>query len=249
MITIQSSKFPFQGSRSGSFAVPSVALAKDGHSPVRRNFSEGGPFSLLRPSFVISFLLICSVPRAIADDATETRLRETLRSTVLQLRDAQNQMATLQNSQAESDQKNKELTDQVALLKKHSIEDKSIADNTIAGLETKAAAQDAEIAKLLDALEKWKADDRQFHDTAGVAEAERAKLAEDNFVLQRRVAYLETKNVQLFTLGNEILSRYENFSLGNAISAKEPFVGVTRVKLENLVQDYSDKLLDQRAAP
>jgi hypothetical protein len=68
-------------------------------------------------------------------------------------------------------------------------------------------------------------------------------------VLQRRVAYLETKNVQLFTLGNEILSRYENFSLGNAISAKEPFVGVTRVKLENLVQDYSDKLLDERATP
>jgi hypothetical protein len=96
---------------------------------------------------------------------------------------------------------------------------------------------------------KWQAAYRQSHDDAGVAEAERAKLADDKLVLERRVAYLETKNVALFKLGNEILGRYQDFSLGNALTSKEPFVGVTRVKLENLIQDYQDKLLDQRAAP
>jgi chromosome segregation ATPase len=204
-------------------------------------------------SFISGLLLLLSfgAPRAAADASSdaETRLRDTLRSTMLQLRDAQNQIATLQGTQADSDAKNKELTDQLALLKKHSIDDKAAADTTIGALTAKAADQGAEIAKIKDLLGKWQAAYRQVRDDAGVAEAERAKLADDKLVLQRRVDYLEAKNVALFSLGNEILGRYEDFSLGNALSEKEPFIGVTRVKLENLVQDYQDKLLDQRATP
>ncbi|HEV2946322.1 MAG TPA: hypothetical protein VGX70_03030 [Gemmataceae bacterium] len=199
----------------------------------------------------ISILLTCAAPRAAADSSSdaETRLRDTLRSTMLQLRDAQNQIATLQGAQADSDAKNKELTDQLALIKKHAADDKAVADTAIAALTTKATDQAADIAKLKDLLGKWQAAYRQSHDDAGVAEAERAKLADDKLVLERRVAYLETKNVALFSLGNEILGRYQDFSLGNAISTKEPFVGVTRVKLENLIQDYQDKILDEKAAP
>jgi chromosome segregation ATPase len=196
-------------------------------------------------------LLLCAAPRAAADssDDAATRLRETLRSTVLQLRDAQNQIAVLQGAQADSDQKNKALADQVALLIKHAADDKAAADSTMAGLTAKVAGQSAEIGQYKDALEKWQADDQQFRDAAHVAEAARAKLADEAIVFQRRVDYLETSNLELFKLGNEILGRYADFSLGNALSAKEPFVGITRVKLENLVQDYQDKLLDAKAAP
>jgi chromosome segregation ATPase len=188
--------------------------------------------------------------RAAADSAddAETRLRDTLRSTVLQLRDAQNQIAILQGAQADSDQKNKDLADQLALLKKHAMDDKAVADSTAAVLTAKVADQSAEIARLNDALEKWKADDQKFRDAASTTEAARAKLSDEAIVLQRRVDYLEPRNMALFKLGNDILDRYANFSLGNALAEKEPFVGVTRVKLENLVQDYKDKLLDARAA-
>jgi hypothetical protein len=206
-------------------------------------------FSLQLSVLTGLFLLTCGAPRAAADDDAATRLRETLRSTALQLRDAQNQIANLQGAQADSDAKNKALTDQLALIKKHSTDDKAVADAAIAAFTIKATDQAAEIAKLKDLLGKWQAAYRQVHDDAGVAEAERTKLADEKLVLERRVAYLEAKNVALFNLGNEILGRYEDFSLGNALSAKEPFIGVTRVKLENLVQDYQDKLLDQKAAP
>jgi len=37
--------------------------------------------------------------------------------------------------------------------------------------------------------------------------------------------------------------------LGEAIGAKEPFVGTTRVKLETYVQDFQDKLTDQKIKP
>jgi hypothetical protein len=216
-----------------------------------RRIIRHSPFVIRYSSLVMGLLLLLTfaAPRAVADDAAETRLRETLRSTMLQLRDAQNQIANLQGAQADSDAKNKALTDQLALLKKHATDDKAVADNAIAALTAKAADQAADIAKLKELLGKWQSAYRQSHDDAGVAEAERAKLADDKLVLERRVAYLETKNVALFNVGNEILGRYQDFSLGNALSAKEPFVGVTRVKLENLIQDYQDKLLDQRATP
>ncbi|HTB81768.1 MAG TPA: phage major capsid protein [Opitutaceae bacterium] len=201
--------------------------------------------------FILGLLpaLTGAVLRAADSSDAETHLRETLRNTVLQLRDAQNQLAALQTAQAESDQQNKALTEQIALLKKHATDDKAAADKTIAGLGVKVADQSAEIAQFKESLEKWKVAYGQAADVARAEQTQRAKLADDNLVFERRVTYLETKNVALFNLGNEILTRYEEFSLGNALAAKEPFVGVTRVKLENLVQDYQDKLLDQKATP
>ncbi len=182
-------------------------------------------------------------------DAAAAHMREALRNTMLQLRDAQNQLAALQATQAESDQKNKALAEQVDLLKKHASDDKAAADKTIAGLEAKVAAQTTEIDRLNASVDKWKSACDQAVAVARAEQAQRTKSGEENIVLQRRVDYLEARNVALFTLGNEILGRYEDFSLGQALAAREPFVGLTRTRLENLVQDYQDKLLDQRAQP
>ncbi|MEY3896640.1 MAG: hypothetical protein RLZZ214_2160, partial [Verrucomicrobiota bacterium] len=49
-----------------------------------------------------------------------------------------------------------------------------------------------------------------------------------------------------FNTSNEILVRYENYALGKALGAREPFIGTTRVKIENLVQGYKDRILDNR---
>jgi len=67
-----------------------------------------------------------------------------------------------------------------------------------------------------------------------------------NIMLHRLVDDREAKNLDLYTTANEILTRYEKFSLGDALSAKEPFVGATRVKLLELVQDYKDKLMTEK---
>lgn len=49
-------------------------------------------------------------------------------------------------------------------------------------------------------------------------------------------------NRALFDLGSELLARYQNKGVGEALAAQEPFVQTRRVALENLVQDYQDKL-------
>ena len=170
-----------------------------------------------------------------ADNNSEAKLREALRNTMLQLRTAQNDRAALQASQTESEAKIKTLTVQVDKLTKEA-----------AAAEKTASDQGAQLAKFKESVQNWGAAYKQLADLATAKETARAKLANDVISLQRHVADQQTKNAAMFRTANEILTRYERFGLGDALAAKEPFVGITRVKLENLVQDYQDKLLDEK---
>lgn len=207
----------------------------------------------------LALLALLPIGRVTAGEPTnnpETKLREALRNSMLQLRDAQNQVATLQAAQTESDQekatlneKIKELNAQLAALTKQSAEQKETSEKSIAALNAKVTDQDSQLTRFKEALEKWKGSYNQLLALARTKEAERSRLAAETILLQRKVEDRETKNAELFKLSNEILARYEKFSLGDALAAKEPFVGSSRVKLENLVQDYQDKLVAQKTIP
>lgn len=194
-------------------------------------------------------LLTGGVLRAAEAADNESKLREALRNSTLQLRTAEAERASLQTAQAALTEEKKTLADKFETLRKQTIADRTADEKTIATLKAQAAAQDAEIVRLKEALEKSDTTGKQAIALAVAKETERAKLAADLVVLQRKVEDREAKNLALFKTGNEILTRYEKFSLGEALAAREPFVGTTRAKLENLVQDYQDKLLDQRAKP
>jgi chromosome segregation ATPase len=254
---------------------------------------------LRHPLLLLIFLFLVPIVlgmRGIADDqpsSTETRLREALRNTMLQLNDAQGQVVTLQAAQAQSDQEKaalqakvdalggqvKTLTDkaiadqaasdkiiadlkqgnqdlvtemvdtltiQINLLNKSGTDDKSTLEKSIADMKSKTP----EMTKALDQygsdIQLWKTGYDQYVQFANQTEAARAKLAVETILLRRLVDDRETKNLDLYATANEILTRYEKFSLGDALSAKEPFVGLTRVKLQELVQDYKDKLLMEK---
>ena len=97
-----------------------------------------------------------------------------------------------------------------------------------------------------EALEKWKVGYQKAAEVARTKEEERSKLAAEIIVHQRTIADRERKNIALFATASEILDRYESYSLGKALGAREPFIGTTRVKVENLVQGYKDRILDNR---
>lgn len=200
-----------------------------------------------------AFGLLCVLPaaRTYASDANspEVRMREQLRATMLQLRDAQTQVATLQASQAESDQKIKTLSDQVDSLSKRLASDKDSSEKSIADLKAKLENREAKVAELGDALEKWKISQKQAAELAATKESQRAQLASQVISLQQHVTDQQAKNMAMFKLGNEILTRYEKLGLGEALLAREPFTGISRVKLKSLVQDYQDKLVDHRIKP
>lgn len=197
--------------------------------------------------FLLSSSLSTALRAADAPNAEEDRLRAALREMTQQLRSAQTELSNLQATQASLADEKKTLSEKYETLKKQVMSDRAAADKAAADSAARAVDQKAAIARLEAALEKAKAEGEKSAQEARAAEAQDVKLTAESYALQRRAADRETKNLALFLLANEILSRYEDFSLGKALNAKEPFVGATRTKLENLVQDYQDKILDQRA--
>jgi len=189
---------------------------------------------------VVSLLLGHAVQAA--DDA---KVRETLRALTLRLRSAETERNNLLAEKAQMEQEKKTLTEKVDALTKQVAADKE----TISALTSKTNEQGTALTQAKETLEKWKA---AYEQAAAAAQKEKAahdKLAGDVVVLQRKVSERENQNRELFRLANEILTRYEKFGLGEDLAAREPFTGLTRVRLENLVQAYQDKLLDQRSRP
>ena len=204
--------------------------------------------------FLLALSLSAALPAALfaapeAVNPVEARLRDSLRATTLQLREAQSQVATAQAAQADSDQKIKEQAAQVAALIKQSTADRDLAQKNLAEARALAARQADEIERLKADLVAWKASRQQIAEIAETKEAERAKLEARGIELDRQVEDQQRKNAAAVKIGLEILTRYEKFGLGDALTAREPFVGITRVKLQNLIQGYQDQLLDQKIKP
>ena len=141
------------------------------------------------------------------------------------------------------------LTTQINNLAKPSDPSNAALHKTIETLKVQFPDFAADLDQFGADIQSWTIGYEEYVQLANRTETERAKLAAQALQLQRTVADRETKNLTLFKLASEILTRYENFGLGDALLAKEPFIGVSRVKLQNLVQDYQGKLRDQVVVP
>lgn len=184
-------------------------------------------------------LSLTTAPFALAQDA---RTQQAMRAMTARLRAAETERDTLQAAKIQSDQEKKALTEKLDALSKQATAD----SKELAASKARLAELETESAQMKESLQKLEATQGQAVEIAKKTEAERAKLAGQVIELQRKVADRETKNLALYKLANEILTRYEHFGLGDALAAKEPFTGLARVKLENYVQDYQDKIADQR---
>ncbi len=190
----------------------------------------------------VCLLGVQAIRAAEPSQTVETQLRERLRDTVFQLRAAETERATLQAAQAQSADEKKVLTEKLEAITKEANANR-LAAKAVDRLKSQVADQDKEIGQVKEAIESC----RQAAELARNKETERAKRADEAVIeLERLVADRQAKNLALYKIASEILQRYQQFSLGDAIRAREPFIGITRVKLQNQVQDYQDKLLNER---
>ena len=194
---------------------------------------------LLFANVILVSLSLLGPMRVAGQDA---RTQQAMRNMTTRLRAAETERNNLQAAKEQSDQELKALTAKLDELTKQATAD----SKELAVSKTKLAERETENAQLQDSLQKLQLSQTHAVEIAKKTEGERAKLSEQVIELKRRAADGEAKNLALFKLANEILKRYERFGLGDALAAKEPFTGLARVKLENLVQDYQDKLADQR---
>lgn len=187
-----------------------------------------------------------SVGLAADISPNEARLRESVKGLMVQLRTIQAERDTLDAAKNEHEQKAKELGEKLAALTKASDTEREGLERTVSGLRGKVAELEKENGGLKADLAQAVGVGNQTADRLKKKEADGLKLGERIVDLERKVSEGERKNLELHRLGKEILERYEKFGLGTALTAREPFVGTTRVRLQNLVQEYSDKLSEQR---
>jgi len=204
-------------------------------------------FLLLAATALVAGLLTALTARgADQTGSPEARLRDALRNTMVQLRTVSTDRDNLQAQVTDLQSQKDDLTKQVADLTKKIAAQGDADSKAITELKGRVSDQEDSIAKLQQAFEKEKQDHVKAVSVANDTEAKRAKLAELAIHLQRNIDDQKRKNDEMYRIGMEVLDRYEKFGLGQALFAKEPFVGITRAKFQTLVQDYEDKLTDQR---
>ncbi len=181
----------------------------------------------------------------------EERLRAQLRVTTSQLQQAQNELAALKAGQpagtgaaaaapapAELEALKKELAQSQAQLSA----ERQARGQAAAGTEQlrqqaqaaneKAAAQVAQYRGAYDELLKM----------ARAAETDRQRLAGEAALQRTALTQCEAKNKQLYAVGQEILRAYETVDLGSVLASRQPFAAQSRVKFEQIAQQYGDKL-------
>ena len=176
----------------------------------------------------------------------ELRLRESVKGLMVQLRTLQAERDAIDAAKAEHEQKAKELGDKLAALTKVSETQREESERTVSVLRGKLMDLEKENGGLKADLAQAVGLGNQMAERLKKKESEGSRLGELVTDLERKVASGERKNLELHRLAKEILERYEKFGLGTALTAREPFIGTTRVRMQNLVQDFSDKLSEQR---
>ena len=202
---------------------------------------------LIAAAFIFG-LIAAVLPAAVNakdKDDIENKLRGALRQATAQLRDLEDQNATLQAKQAESDRERQTLNDKVTELQKriddlqqHSKADKAALQKS----ESKNESTEANRAK-------WEAAYKEAADVARSRDADakrldaEARLRDAALVKTRELKHAcEDKNTELYKLGEQLLDLYDQKGVFDALAAKEPVTQLKRVEYQNIMQDYEDKL-------
>jgi chromosome segregation ATPase len=193
------------------------------------------------PIVVLVALLLAS-PTAVRAQSETDRLREALRSATAQLRSLEDQRAALQAKQAVAERDRDRLQKENDAFKAQVKDAEQAYQKAIEDFNQRLAERD-------ETLEKWKG---AYEDAANVArtkDAERAKLEGEAAALKASSRSCEAKNAQLFKASNEMLTYFKSMNLLDAIAVREPAFGIKRVELQNALQDFRDKILDQKVKP
>ena len=126
-------------------------------------------------------------------------------------------------------------------------------DKKAASLEARATSLDTKNGQLSERLTKVEADgaaldrkQKQTFQTLQEREKELKQLTADS---HRQYDQCAGHNARLYTIAEELISRYENKGVVKTILTKEPFIQIEKVELEKIVQDYKDKVNEQKLGP
>ncbi|MGO9356538.1 MAG: hypothetical protein ACLP1D_02570 [Xanthobacteraceae bacterium] len=195
-----------------------------------------------RLAIVISVALAVALPAAARAESDTDRLRDALRAATAQLRSLEDQRAVLQAKQAESERERDRLKKQNDALKAQVKEIDQANRRAVEEFNQRLAERD-------QTLEKWKSAYEEAANVARAKDAERTKFEQEAKAFKASTKDIQAKNKQLYKVSKELLDKYEAIDPLDALAIHEPLIGIRRVEHQNSVQDYRDKILDQKAQP
>ena len=187
--------------------------------------------------FILTFFGLMSGLALAQGTPAEQRLREQLKAVMGQLKTAEADKATLQADKTALDEKVAAREKALAEITKQANTDKETAAKDREALKAEIAASKVETAKYMDLHVKADAEGKKAAELARKTKGELDKAVAEGIRLKDIVAGQRTRNQKMHELSMEILDRYAKFGLGTALTAREPFVGVTRARLETMVEE------------
>lgn len=208
-----------------------------------------------RPLSALLLLLGCLAGVSAYSQPAQTmeeRLRAQLQATTSQLQQAQNELAVLKAGQPTAGRNAgapAAASPDIDTLKKELAESRG----QLAAERQARAKQGDSVQQQAQLVEKANAQVTQFRNAyeellkmARASEAERQRLGGAASQQKTALAQCEAKNLQLYATGQEILRAYETLDMNSVMAARQPFAAQSRVKYEQIAQDYGDKLYEGR---
>jgi septal ring factor EnvC (AmiA/AmiB activator) len=153
--------------------------------------------------FILTALPAFAVEEADPAMVALKRMREQLRTVMLQQQKTEADRAALAAEKVTLEEKVSSLDSNLKKLAKESNLQKETDSKAITDLQDKAAQQAAEIVRLQESLAAWKKGHAEVVDAAKKIDAQRAEHAARAILAERKVADANRKNLDLYNIGNE----------------------------------------------
>ncbi|MBI5924878.1 MAG: hypothetical protein HY836_04705 [Aquabacterium sp.] len=181
--------------------------------------------------------------------AEADREQEQLKRLRLQMRQLQQDQASLQESQAKSDREKQQAESSLKDTRSQLDSQRAAATTAsrkLAALSTELAALKDERTRLSEQVERLT---KELAESTSAAQRNSTRFKQLEGDLSARSQSLaagldscRSHNADLYRIGTELLTRYENKGLLDVVSGADPFLQLARVRLENVKAEYQDKL-------
>lgn len=177
----------------------------------------------------------------------QSRERELLRRAQQALQAADAEKTALLNEKAALESQLKAASEELQSLKSGAVSRNRALEAEVASTR---AARTATVGKLDDATRRLDEQAALQGKTAAALTAREADVARLQSELEQSratEAQTEAKNRQLYLYARELLGQYESKGVWTALAHKEPVLGLGSVEMENLLQEYRDKIDAEQA--
>ena len=200
--------------------------------------------------------LLCTGALSLATDVAYAQSARSGGGASAQLMQQMQQLASERTSlQAENAKLKKELEDmrkdRDALKNAQQTVDRRAKSSDIALKESVAqrASTDRELEQTKEKMQQLIAKFRETLQTLHDVETERTTAKQTLATRDQDLKVCVDRNLALYKLDDEVLTRLEHQSMWTRVAASEPFTKIKRYQLENLVDDYKDRADAQRLDP